>query len=136
MDFTNLRKIAFEDLIPGNKYYIQKIKFNEKDPGTDQQYGIMNGYEIINDEKIYAVFNNIYDFKNPHTNEYMNSGMGTGEHCAYRSKYWFIFYEPKQATYNTQQNELLGKVVEQFTNDKYMGEYISKQCWLGIKNER
>ena len=136
MDFTNLRKIAFEDLIPGNKYYIQKIKFNEKDPVTDQQYGIMNGYEIINDEKIYAVFNNIYDFKNPYTNEYMNSGMGTGEHCAYRSKYWFIFYEPKQATYNTQQNELLYKVIEEITNDKYMGEYISKQGWLGIKNER
>ena len=59
----------------------------------------------------------------------MSSGMGVGQHFAYRSKYWFIFYEPKQATYNTQQNELLGKVVEQFTNDKYIGHYIFKQGW-------
>ena len=135
MDFTHQRRIAFEALIPGNKYYIQKIKCSEHDPGTGQQYGVMDRYEMVNDVKIYAVFNSTYDFKHPYTNEYMSSGMGVGQHFAYRSKYWFIFYEPKQATYNTQQNELLGKVVEQFTNDKYIGHYIFKQGWLGIKNK-
>ena len=73
--------------------------------------------------------NKANNIENPYTNEYMSSGMGVGQHFAYRSKYWFIFYEPKQATYNTQQNELLGKVVEQFTNDKYIGHYIFKQGW-------
>ena len=133
MDFSNLNVVNFEDLKPGNKYYIQNVKKNYEHSGTGQQYGIFDRFDGSNNEKIYAVFSETFNFKNPTTNEYLKSSIGTGIGNAYRHKFHFIFYEPSETTYNRKQNELLGKVVEQITNDTYMGEYITKQGWLGIQ---
>ena len=75
MDFTKLRMIDMEDLIPGNKYYIQKIKYSEDDDGTAQQYGIFDRFELYENKITYAIFSQTYNFKNPTTNEVLNSGM-------------------------------------------------------------
>ena len=133
MDFTKLLMIDMKDLIPGNKYYIQKINYSEDETGTSQIYGIFDRFDIIYDnEKIYAVFREIYNFKNPETNEELVSGMGTGKFEMYCHRYHFIFYEPGIVTYNKKQNELLGQVMEQITNDIYMAEHIRKQSWMDI----
>ena len=131
MNFSKLNVVNFEDLIPGNKYYIEKSD-HDGHPGTGQQYGIFDRFEGNEDEVIYAVFNQTYDFKNKITDEHLRSSIGTGPGYAYRSKFHFIFYEPHEITYNKKQNEFLGKVMEQITNDTYMGHYISKQCWLSL----
>jgi len=132
MDFTKLLMIDMEDLIPGNKYYIQKIKYSEDDDGTAQQYGIFDRFEIYDNEKMYAVFRETYNFKSPTTNEVLNSGMGTGKYEMYCHKKYFIFYEPGIVTYNKKQNELLGQVMEQITKDTYMAQYVRKQAWMDI----
>lgn len=36
-------------------------------------------------------------------------------------------------TYNRKQNQYMGKVIENITNDKYMAEYITNQGWLDIE---
>jgi hypothetical protein len=132
MDFTKLHETKLDNLILGNKYYIQKINQNEKHPGNGQQYGIFDGFEVYENEITYALFRKTYDFKNPITNEVLKSGMGTGDGEKSLHKKWFLFYEPRIVTYNRKQNELLGKAIEQITNDEYMGKYISNQGWLGI----
>ena len=133
MDFTKLRMIDMEDLIPGNKYYIQKIKYSEDDDGTAQQYGIFDRFELYENKITYAIFSQTYNFKNPTTNEVLNSGMGTGKYEMYCHIKYFIFYEPGIVTYNRKQNELLGNVMEKITDDKYMGQYIRKQAWMDIR---
>ena len=133
MDFTHLNEVKFVDLVPGNKYYIQGLKYNEDHPGTGQQYGIFDRYYLCENESVYAVFPKVYDFKNPYTNEYMTSCMAIGDYEAYRSKYHFLFYEPTRITYSRKQNEFLGKVMENIVIDAYMCEYITKQGWLGVK---
>ena len=132
MDFSKLNIIGFDDLIPGNKYYIEKIKYNTDHSGTAQQYGIFNRFDGSYNNTVYAVFNKPYNFKNSVTNEELKSGMGIGMPVSYCHRYHFIFYEPQMVTYNRKQNELLGKVIENITNDTYMAEYITKQGWLGI----
>lgn len=132
MDFIKLTTIDMKDLISGTKYYIQKIKYSEDDPGTGQQYGIFDRFDIYDNEKIYAVFRETYNFKNPETNEELVSGMGTGKFEMYCHKNYFIFYEPGIVTYNKKQNELLGQVMEQITKDTYMAQHIRKQAWMDI----
>jgi hypothetical protein len=132
MDFTKLYRIEMEDLIPGNKYYIQKIKYKEEHPGTGQQYGIFDRFDVYENEIIYAVFRETYNFKNPTTNEILYSCMGTGTNEMYFHKKWFIFYEPRIVTFNRKQNELLAQVIEQITNDIHMAKYIRKQSWMDI----
>ena len=124
--------IDMEDLIPGNKYYIQKINYEDDIPGTAQQYGIFDRFELYENKITYAVFRESYNFKNPITNEVLNSGMGTGKYEMYCHIKHFIFYEPGIVTYNRKQNELLGTVMEKITNDKHMSKYISKQAWMDI----
>ena len=132
MDFTKLLMIDMKDLIPGTKYYIQKIKYEDDMSGTSQQYGIFDRFEIYENEITYAIFRETYNFKNPTTNEVLNSGMGTGKYEMYCHIKYFIFYEPGIVTYNRKQNELLGQVMEQITKDKYMGQHIRKQAWMDI----
>lgn len=134
MDFSKLNRIEFDDLIPGNKYYIEIMKTEKhKSPGTGQQYGIFDNFDIINDEKLYAVFTGIYDFKDPVTKEMLSSSIGRGRYNAYRHRNHFVFYEPRFVTYNRKQNECLGKVIEQITKDSYMAEYFTKKGWLDIE---
>jgi hypothetical protein len=130
MDFSNLVIIDFHDLIPGNKYYIQKMEdWGLHHPsGTSQKYGIFSRIH----ENIFAVFSETYNFKNPYTNEYLRSGMGVGIFDSYCHRSHFIFYEPKMATYNRKQNELLGKVMGNITGDTYMDFCVGSQGWLGI----
>jgi hypothetical protein len=132
MDFTKAHRIEIENLIPGNKYYIQQINRNEKHPGTGQQYGIFDRFEVYGNEITYAIFRETYNFKNPHTNEILRSCMQTGKYKMYFHKLWFIFYEPRIVTFNRKQNELLAQVMEQITNDTYMAEHIRKQSWMDI----
>ena len=132
MDFTKLLMIDMKDLKPGTKYYIQKIKYREDDPGTGQQYGMFDRFELYENKITYAVFRQTFDFKTPTTNEVLNSGMGTGKYESHCHIKWFLFYEPGIVTYNRKQNELLGKVIEQITNDRFMAQCISDQGWLGI----
>jgi len=128
MDFSNLVIIDFHDLITGNKYYMQKIKYNIDHPGTLQKYGIFSRF----DKNGFAVFSETYNFKNPVTNEYLRSCMAVGIFDAYCHRSHFIFYEPKMATYNRKQNELLGKVMGNITGDTYMDFCVGSQGWLGI----
>ena len=135
MDFTRLIRIDMEDLIPGNKYYIQKIKYNEDDSGTGQQYGIFSGFELYENKKTYALFQSSYKFKNPLTNEYLVSSMGIN--CElYCHRNHFVFYEPKMATFNRKQNELLGKVIENITHDSYLAGWVVDQGWMGLGSEK
>ena len=133
MDLSKLNRIEFDDLKPGNKYYIESINMNENHPGTGQQYGIFDTFGMYDDEKVYAIFHRTYNFKDPNTNEYLNSCIGIGPYEAYRNKKNFIFYEPRMVTYNRKQNQYMGKVIENITNDKYMAEYITNQGWLDIE---
>ena len=129
MDFSKLVIIDFDDLIPGNKYYIQKMEYRGVHPsGTSQKYGIFSRIH----ENIFAVFSETYNFKNPYTNEYLRSGMGVGIFDAYCHRSHFIFYEPKMATYNRKQNELLGKVMGKITGDTYMADSIVQEGWMGF----
>jgi hypothetical protein len=65
MDFSNLVIIDFDNLIPGNKYYIQKMEdWGVDRSGTSQKYGIFSRIH----ENIFAVFRETYNFKNPYTN--------------------------------------------------------------------
>ena len=132
MDFTKLLMIDMKDLKPGTKYYIQKINYEDGMSITSQQYGIFDRFELYENKITYAVFHQTYNFKNPTTNEVLNSGMGTGKYEMYFHIKWFLFYEPGIVTYNRKQNELLGKVIEQITNDRFMAQCISDQGWLGI----
>ena len=130
MDFSNLVIIDFDDLIPGNKYYIQKMEYRGGvgDPSrTSQKYGIFARLH----ENIYAVFSESYNFKNPYTNEYLVSGMAVGIFDAYCHRSHFIFYEPKLVTYNKKENELLGKVMGGIIGDTYMARHVGSQGWLG-----
>lgn len=132
MDFTKLLMIDMKDLKPGTKYYIQKINYEDGMSITSQQYGIFDRFELYENKITYAVFHQTYNFKNPTTNEVLNSGMGTGKYEMYFHIKWFLFYEPGIVTYNRKQNELLRKVIEQITNDRFMAQCISDQGWLGI----
>ena len=132
MDFIKLTRIDLVDLEPGNKYYIQKINCSKEEPGTSQIYGIFDRFDIYDNEKIYAVFRETYNFKNPETNEELVSGMGTGKYEMYCHRCHFIFYEPGIVTYNKKQNELLGQVMEQITKDTYMAQHVRKQAWMDI----
>jgi hypothetical protein len=132
MDFTKLLMIDMKDLISGTKYYIQKIKCSEDDPGTGQQYGIFDRFELYENKITYAVFRKTYDFKNPITNEILGSLMATGKGEMFLHKKWFLFYEPGIVTYNRKQNELLGNIMQKITNDIHMAKYISKQAWMDI----
>jgi hypothetical protein len=132
MDFTKLLMIDMKDLISGTKYYIQKIKCSEDDPGTGQQYGIFDRFELYENKITYAVFRETHNFKNPTTKKVLNSGMATGKYEMYCHKKHFIFYEPGIVTYNRKQNELLGNIMQKITNDIHMAKYISKQAWMDI----
>lgn len=135
MDFTRLVRIDMEDLIPGNKYYIQKIQNREEDTCTAQKYGIFSGFELYENKKTYALFRSSYNFKNPVTNEYLVSGMGIN--CElYCHRNYFVFYEPKMATYHRKQNELLGKVMETITHDTYLAEWVVDQGFMGLDLEK
>ena len=135
MDFTRLIRIDMEDLIPGNKYYIQKIKYSENHPGTGQRYGIFSGFELYENKKTYALFRSTYNFKNPLTNEYLGSRMGNNCESYYHRNH-FVFYEPKMATFNRKQNELLGKVIENITHDSYLAAWVVDQGWMGLELEK
>ena len=135
MDFTKLRMIDMEYLIPGKKYYFQKIKYSEDDPGTGQQYGIFDRFELYENKKTYALFRSSYNFKNPLTNEYLVSCMRTN--CkSICNRNHFVFYEPKMATFNRKQNELLGKVIENITHDSYLAGWVVDQGWMGLGSEK
>jgi hypothetical protein len=58
--------------------------------------------------------------------------MGVGIFDAYCHRSHFIFYEPKMATYNRKQNELLGKVMGKITGDTYMADSIVQEGWMGF----
>ena len=135
MDFTRLIRIDMEDLIPGNKYYIQKIQNREEDTCTAQKYGIFSGFELYENKKTYALFRSSYNFKNPVTNEYLVSGMGINCELYFHRNH-FVFYEPKMVTYNKKENELLGKVIEYITHDTYLAGWVVDQGWMGLELEK
>ena len=131
LDFTKHIRINMEDLIPGKKYYIQKIQNYQEHTCTAQKYGIFSGFELYENKKTYALFRSTYNFKNPVTNEYLVSGMGIN--CElYCHRHHFVFYEPKMVTYYRKQNELLGKVIENITHDTYLARHVVDQGFMGL----